>query len=362
MHVLILVEDSQDLEVYGHPEQIRPLDDASPRRDLALLMPEIDPARVQLKIYSVQKDLNAGRRIDTKALRTLVRLLRDEDIELVHAMGGRPAFYAALAGRLAGIPTLASLYGVPFPTKSSRVEQIWQRLVQFVLRRGIDRVVVPSDLIRQNLWRLRYPLNRVEVVYPGVVLNDQEVPLRADLGLPTGPLATMIAPLNPDQGLDTMLEMVPRLLGRVPEAVIAVAGGGPMAQALRGRSRSLPIRWLGERSDIRDIIAASDAAFVHPLKEGLPRAVFEAGAASRPLVASRVAGITEVIEHGINGLLVTPGDSRDLAVQISRLLLQPVFVQNIGATARRRVNERYSLNKQREVMTTIYESTIYASR
>jgi glycosyltransferase involved in cell wall biosynthesis len=124
----------------------------------------------------------------------------------------------------------------------------------------------------------------------------------------------------------------------------------------------MPIRWLGDTPDVRKIITASDAVLVHPRREGLPRAVIEAGAAGKPVVASRVAGITEVIEHSQNGQLVTYDDYRDFSVQIGRVLSQPNFAHALGEAARQRIEQRFSLDIQREKMTDLYESTVYSSR
>src|SRR5947209_14130370 len=106
----------------------------------------------------------------------------------------------------------------------------------------------------------------------------------------------MIAALVDDQGFSALMDSVPRLLVRVPEAEVAVVGSGPLLLKSQQHVRKLPIHWLGERADVRDIIAASDVILVHPRYDSLPRAVLEAAGAGKPIVASRVAGISEIVE------------------------------------------------------------------
>jgi glycosyltransferase involved in cell wall biosynthesis len=178
----------------------------------------------------------------------------------------------------------------------------------------------------------------------------------------------MIAPMIAGQGYEVMIDAMPRLLERVPEAQLAVVGSGPLLNELKHKAVShkppLPVTWLGEREDIREIIAASDAVVVHPRREGIPYAIIEAAAVGKPLVTSRVAGATEVIVlvGTTTGLLVTPGDGRDLAIQLSRLLMQPKLAGQLGAAAKQRARECFSLEAQRDAMTSLYEATIYASR
>ena len=148
----------------------------------------------------------------------------------------------------------------------------------------------------------------------------------------------------------------------MPEAEVAVVGSGPLLLKSQQHARKLRIHWLGERADVRDIIAASDVILVHPRYDSLPRAVLEAAGAGKPIVASRVAGISEIVEPGTTGTLVTYEDSRDLAIQMSRYLLQPAFRRDVGTAAQDRARRRFSLGVQRDAMTTLYEATIYARR
>jgi glycosyltransferase involved in cell wall biosynthesis len=176
----------------------------------------------------------------------------------------------------------------------------------------------------------------------------------------------MIAPVAPDHGYEVLLDAVPRLIQRVPEAQIAVLGTGPLLEEMRSHAQSteppLPITWLDPGTDRKAVIRASNAVILHPRKEGVPHALIEAAAAGKPVVASRMAGVTEIVDPTVTGFLVTPGDSRDFAIQIGRLLSQPATVEQIGAVAHKRAQLRFSLEAQRKALTILYETTIYESR
>ncbi len=369
MKVLVLTDYAADLELEGHPEQIATLEEPGPRRDIALLLPRLDPQRVQVTLMAVNghrvdgRSLEARIAVEPATWRRLANLLREQDYELVHALGPLSTFFVAIAGRMAGIPTLATINSIQSFRNLNFFQKTWQRIVNAVIRQGIHKLILPAEFLKNGLWRLGFPPERSLIVYPGVVLwpKDVSAPSRRQLELPDGPLATMIAPLVADQGHKTLIDATRKLLERVPDAKIVVIGSGPLAAKLHDQARLLPILWEGDRPDVRAIIASSDVIVVHPRNDCLPRAVLEAAACGKPVVASRVGGITEWVESGGTGTLVTYDDARDLAIQISRILLQPKFKHDLGEKAYERAAQ-FTLDAQALTMMKLYESTIYASR
>jgi glycosyltransferase involved in cell wall biosynthesis len=369
MKILVLADDSPELDVEGHPEQVNILEEPGPRRDIALLLPRLNPARLEVQLMAVRgqrtdgRSLNARGGLDPLAWRQLTRLVKAQGIELIHALGPTAAFYAAIAGRAAGIATLASVYSFPNFRLLNAYQQVRLRIFQVVVGWGIDKIILPAEFFTLGLWRLHYPKARSVVIYPGVSIGSGELvaPSRAELGLPSGPLVTMVAPLVPDQGYKTLIEAVRRLIERVPDVRVAVVGSGPLTTKLHEQSRLLPILWLGNRSDVADVMATSDVITVHPRFDSLPRVIFEAAALGKPVVASRVHGILDIVEPNSTGMLVTYDDARDLSLQISRILLQANFREHLSEGAKRRA-QRFSLDAQAEAITTLYEETVYSRR
>lgn len=312
--------------------------------------------------------LGAERRLSFPAARRLLRLVREQDIELVHALEPGAILYASLMRRLADIPTLANCYHMaPLPGHDGwrwRARQLRWRLVLW----GIDRVVAPSDLVRRHIYQVvNFDRNRIDVIYPGVRWSeDGPSPDREMLGLPPGPLVTMFVPAQEEPGYELAIDALPKLKHRVGEVHLAIAGAGPYTTELQRKAANirpaLPIRWLGMRQDAMQIIAASDVIIATPTHETVPASLMQAAVIGKPVVATRVGGITELVEPGMSGLLITPNDTNDLALQISRFLLQPAFSERTGKAAKRRARERFTLEWQVEAMTTLYEATIYASR
>ncbi|MCC7445913.1 MAG: glycosyltransferase family 4 protein [Anaerolineae bacterium] len=366
MRILMLLDDAADLQ---GPTALADEDGflhASARRDIAVLVPRYDPSRVQVEIAALRGDLpytlHTPRRFDPAAVRRLLRLARQLDIELIHATGHESALYSAIAGLVADIPAIATFYDMLLPADLNPVQRVGYRIGSTLLRRGIDHLIFPSELTKRLFLRLYLPHEQMEVIHPGIDMPDEISADRAALGLPEGPLVTMIAPLTEDQGYDVFLKAIPRVVERVPEVQAAIVGTGLLADKFRAQATDLPITWLGERSDIAAIITASDVIVVHPRREGIPFVLMQAAAAGKPTVAARTISVTEIIAPSITGMVVTPGDARDLAIQLARFIQQPGFAQQLATAAQRRAREKFSLAAQRDTMTTLYESTIYATR
>ncbi|MGI8537760.1 MAG: glycosyltransferase family 4 protein, partial [Mycobacteriales bacterium] len=162
-------------------------------------------------------------------------------------------------------------------------------------------------------------------VRPGPVAAS---PLRAtgrDPGLGS-PLVLAVGRLHPQKGYDTLLAALP-LLG---DAVVAVAGDGPLEAALRAAAPQ--VRWLGRRDDVADLLAAADVVVLPSVWEARSLTAQEALRAGRPLVATAVGGIPELVRDG--AVLVPPGDPRALAAAVRGLLEDPVAAAAVAARGR----------------------------
>jgi L-malate glycosyltransferase len=186
--------------------------------------------------------------------------------------------------------------------------------------------------------------------------HGERMPLRRELGVRDDELLiTCVGNLYPVKGHDVLLAALAQLPPELPWR-LAIAGRPEDAEpglratiAERGWERRAHL--LGSRRDVPDVLAAADV-FCHPSRaEALPLAVLEAMFAARPIVASSVGGIPEVVREGVDGLLVPPEDPAALAAALRRALEGAPFRASLGAHARERALARYSLDE----MTNAYE-------
>ncbi len=180
------------------------------------------------------------------------------------------------------------------------------------------------------------------VVIPYALPPSPDAVAAPDLAGPA-PLVGTLARLVPQKGLEVLLDAFARLAS---PARLVIAGDGPLRAALERRAAALDlagrVRLLGPRADAAAVMAALDL-FVLPSRwEGFGLVLLEAMAAGRPVVASRVSAIPEVVADGETALLVPPGDAAALAAAMQALLDDPARRQAMGAAGRRRVAERFA--------------------
>lgn len=272
-----------------------------------------------------------------QALRATRRAIRscDPDVVVAHNVGVTAVSWLALRTLRHRAPLVTIFHGVAAAdyTASARL-----------LSRAPDAVVTVSGAIHRRLEQAGLRARRVEVIPNAVTaptLPDRET-ARRTLDLPLDvPIALCVARLVDQKRHDMLF----RAFAEVSEpALLLVAGDGPNRQPLTRLRDELGlterIHLLGARSDIPTLLAAADLTTLASDWEGLPVAVLESMAAGRPVVATDVDGVAEVLRHG-GGLLVPPQDPDALSDALTRLLTDPVAAAAAGAQAARVICEHY---------------------
>lgn len=303
---------------------------------------------------------------DVRAFRRLVRLVRDERIDLVHAHLTSAAIWGTLASRLTGRPCVATLHVLPLEGGAWTRPGLRERLMNFLLRRWCAAVIAVSGAVRDAYARAGHVDPAMIVVVPNGIDGEAFAPdsrrrsaARRELGLAPGTMAVLtVSVLREGKGLDVLLEAAPAVIAASPDTVFLVAGDGPSSDALRAQSGELGlaerVRWLGFRSDVGNLLAAADL-FVHPsLRDALPTALLEAMAAGVAVVATRTGGIPEIVDDPRLGCLVPPSDPGSLAHAITGLLRRPEERAAMGAAAREHVRSRFATRAWVERLEDVY--------
>jgi glycosyltransferase involved in cell wall biosynthesis len=164
-----------------------------------------------------------------------------------------------------------------------------------------------------------------------------------------------VANLRPVKGLDLLVEAARRLAGSCPHVRFRVAGEGPhrpvLEHAIRQHGLVGRFELLGSVSDIPAFLGDLDVAVLCSRAEGMPNSVLEYMAAGRPIVATAVGAVEELIKNGVHGLVVPPGDAAVLTSAIERLIENPDEAKTMAEAALRRVRCHYS----REAMVRRFE-------
>jgi len=291
---------------------------------------------------------------DLRALWRLYRTIRRGRFDIVHTHNSKAGFLGRLAARLARCPAIIhTVHGFAF---HEQVGWLGRRVYLTAERKAsswCDRMIVVSQPLRD--WALRARVasaEKMRLIYSGIDIDafsgvQASADLARSLGVKPGDMVVgIVSKLWEGKGHDLLLQSVARLSRQWPQIRLLVVGEGKLERQLRERAASLGLReialFTGFRSDIPEITALFDIAVLPSLFEGMGRVVLEAMAAGKPVVASRVGGIPDLVQDGVTGLLFPPGDVAALTEQLGRLLNDPDLRRRMGEAGRRQVDERFS--------------------
>jgi L-malate glycosyltransferase len=272
------------------------------------------------------------------------------NIQVVQACDRYSNIVALPAAALAGTPARIGGRRELAPPGQTRAHVLLMRLAY----RCAHRVVANSLAAANRLQDEGVDVSRIAVIPNGIDLKafSERMPRQGQIVVAT------VANLRPGKGHDVLLEAAAMMLRRRPDVRFKIIGGGPLLDTLTARAAELgvanAVEFMGHREDVAAQLAASDLYVFPSLTEAFPNGLLEGMAAGLPIVASRAAGMTELIHDQHNGILVPPGDAEALAHAMFELVTDPVRAADLGRAARSSVQARYSFERMVASFEHIY--------
>ena len=303
--------------------------------------------------------LSSRGRTDLATARALSAILRARGTSLIHAHDYKSLSVAALAGMLSRTPVVATFHGDTRTSVKVRAYEAFARL----LANSVAGVAAVSQSLA-GVLRTWAPLGRVVHVPNGIVAGGESseaerAEARASFGIDgSEKVIAVVGRLSPEKGHGVLIDAL-RLSPLAP--VVLVAGDGALRTQWEEASH-VRAKLLGFRRDVRSVYAACDVLVIPSLREGLPLVALEAMAAGRPVLASAVGELPEVLGGGA-GRVVPPGDAAALAAALAELFADEEARLAMGRAASRRVMERYSAGAMaRTYAELLYEPALSRSR
>jgi glycosyltransferase involved in cell wall biosynthesis len=298
---------------------------------------------------------------DMRAIARIRRFTRGADV--VHAHGLRAGGLAALAlARAVPSPLRTSLPPLVVTLHNAVIAggvigAAYATLERIVARSATEILGVSPDLEDRMRALGARSVHRALVPAPPRRLSDDpaaQAKLRADLGAVDRPLVAVVARLADQKGLPVLLDASAGWGRRTPAPLVAIAGDGPLDDPLRARieAEDLPVRLLGRRSDVPELLAAADVAVVSSVWEGQPLIVQEILRAGRPLVATRVGGIPGMVDEA--AVLVPPADPAALEAAVLRVLDDPEFAERLASAASAQARRLPTEDDAIDQLTAVY--------
>ena len=297
-----------------------------------------------------------------RSVRSLAGALRKFKPSLVQSF----LFHANVASRLA-VP----LARVPWVVGGLRVAER-QRRWHLTLDRLTSGLATGSVCVSEGVRRFSRDVGRLDpdrlVVIPNGIdpmpFDRAEAADRPTLGVPLDAFLTLyVGRLDPQKGLNVLLEAAAKVAEARPDWHLALAGDGPEREALRFQNEANPAlkkrtHWLGRRDDVPALLKAADLLVLPSLWEGMPNVVLEAMAARRAVVATKVEGSEDLVEPGRTGWLVPPGDPEALAVSLLEAAESPERLRLYGEAARDRVEANFTPGRVVEAYERLWSGVL----
>ena len=307
--------------------------------------------------------------IDRSCARRLNDFARRENAQILHAHQYTPFFQAMLSRGLMGSrPVLFTEHGRHYPDLPSRKRSLVNRL----LLRKQDRLVGVGGAVRTALIENEgLPAHRVEVVYNGVDLDSLATPspdsrhrIRTEFGFSADDfVAVQVARLHQLKDHRTAIRAIDQARKTIPNIRLLIVGEGEERAEIERTVQTLGlnehVRLAGTRSDIPDLLAASDVFLMSSISEGIPLTIIEAMAAGLPVVSTAVGGIPEMVEHEHSGFLAEAGDVGGLARSLKRLWEHPEVRTAVAEAGKDVARKRFSLESMLSGYDRMYQEMLH---
>ncbi|MCK4271453.1 glycosyltransferase, partial [bacterium] len=281
---------------------------------------EFEKLGVKIKFFGRGK-------FDPFTLMDFIKVIRENKIDVMHLQAYGASTFGRLAGIVTGIPRIVHVHD------DASHYPWYQKLADFFLSKFTDKAIAVSESVKEACTRKRrIPENRLVVMHNGISLEKFVTPELNEIGKEKRRFGIganfriigTVAKLREEKGVEYLLESVPEVLAVFPNTVFVIVGDGPRRRQLENRSRRLKIDqntfFVGYHKEVSKILSTFDIKVLPSLSEGFGLVILEAMAMGKPIIATNVGGIREILKNGETGLLVPPKDPKALAEKIIYLL------------------------------------------
>jgi len=278
--------------------------------------------------------LDMNRKSDIFAISRLSKILKKEKPDILHTYLFHANLIGTLAGRFSGIPIIVNSERI-VPNKGFH---------RRIISRGLNKVthaIETNSQANKNYICRKHNIdqNKISVILPGFELNNLDnatrVTYRKILNISQSEfLIGCFGRLDQQKGFEYAIKALSQIDYKDRKIKLIIVGEGPERSLLMNMVHELnltnEVMLLGQRTDIQELMCATDLVFVPSRYEGLPRVVLEGMMAEKPIVATNVGGVSEVVEDTVNGLLVPPDDVQLMVQAISRIVHDSGFARSIA--------------------------------
>jgi len=313
---------------------------------------------------------------DLTAVLDLTLFLRRKKYHIVHTHNSKAGFIGRLAARLAGVPVIIhTVHGFAFHDQEPFWRQALFRSMERAASHWCDKMIFISQPLIE--WALKERVtveDKVVKIYSGIeleqfrpVTEDEKIRTREKWGIgPGDAVIGVVSKLWGGKGHTVLIEAMKEIKKEVADARLVIVGEGCLYDRLYEQVNRLGLKdsvlFTGFQMDVSEIVSTFDVAVLPSFFEGMGRVLLEAMAMEKPVVASRVGGIPDLVRDGFNGLLTTPGDVQGLADAIIKILNDRELAVRMGVNCRKMTSNQFSAEAMVKSIKKVYSECLERKR
>lgn len=324
-----------------------------------------------IKVYPIRHFVQKVNIIkDILALIEMVLLIRRRRYAIVHTHNSKAGFIGRLAAKINNVPIIVhTIHGFAFHDFEKPLRRKSFIILERLVATFTDKLFVISTPLRD--WGLKVGIgssDKYMINYDGIEIEKfkkdfNREKIRKEFSLmQEDKVVGMVAKLWEGKGHKYLLEAAVSVINKIPNVKFMLVGDGYLRDYLLDYVKRLGISnyviFTGFREDISEITSIFDIACLPSLFEGMGRVLLEAQVLGKPVVATRVGGIVEMVKDNETGILVNPADYHGLAVAIIRLLTDEALARKFGEAARQHIDEKFSATRMVENIDKVYSELI----
>ena len=302
----------------------------------------------------------------------LALFLRKHPCHIVHTHNSKAGFVGRLAAKLAGTPVIVhTVHGFSFHDQEPRWRQVLFRSMERLAARWCDHMIFISQPLTE--WAIREKIGRkgkMTRIYSGIELErfrpaseEEKKRLRKKWGLgEKDAVVGIVSKLWEGKGHAVLLDAFQEIRQIKRQTKLVIVGEGYLLNDLKSLAEKHGMNgaviFAGFQADVAPLIATFDVAVLPSLFEGMGRVLLEAMAMGKPVVASRVGGIPDLVEHGVNGCLVRPGSAEELKDAILRILDDQALARKMGQAGREKTREDFDASAMVDAIERVYRKLL----
>jgi len=305
---------------------------------------------------------------DCLALIKLTSFLKKRKYTIVHTHNSKAGFIGRLAAKLAGVPIIIhTVHGFSFHDQEPLCRQILFKNLERMAHHWCDRMIFISQPLID--WALREqiaPKNKMTKIYSGIDLDKfkplseiKKTQIKKNWGIAQDEVVIgIVSKLWEGKGHGILIKAFKKIREELKNVKLVIVGEGYLQKDLQNLTNSFGLKnhviFTGFQMDVSEISAIFDVAVLPSFFEGMGRVLLEAMAQGKPVVASNVGGIPDLVKDGVNGLLITPGNVQELAYTVTKLLMNKSLASKLAKEGKKMTTERFSAKVMGDDITKLY--------